>query len=135
MSFSLGGLAMTRDEVQGLVDAWARAVGACDEAALEGLTAPALQEGVLARTRGVHAAFAAVEVIPLQVVIEGDSVAWRWRLSGRHVGPIAGIAPSGEPSSVEGVNFQRIAEGRVVEHWTTVDLAPLAKKAASPPTK
>jgi predicted ester cyclase len=126
---------MTRDEVRDLVDAWARSVGALDEAALERLTSPALREGVLARSRGVRAAFADVEVVPLQVVIEGDSVAWRWRLSGRHVGPIAGIAPSGEPVSVEGVNFQRIGEGRVVEHWTTVDLAPLARKAASPPAK
>jgi hypothetical protein len=122
---AIGGLSMTRDEVRNRVDAWARAVGSCDVEALARLTAPALREGVVARTRGVHGAFRDVEVTPLQVVIEGDTVAWRWRLSGRHVGAIAGIAPSGEPASVEGVNFQRIVDGVVVDHWTTVDVSGL----------
>ncbi len=35
---------MTRDEIRGLVDAWAHAVQTCDVEALERLTTPPLRE-------------------------------------------------------------------------------------------
>jgi hypothetical protein len=115
---------MTRDEILSLVHAWARAVAACDVGVLERLVMPPLREAVVARTRAVHAAFEDVEVVPVQVVIEGDAVAWRWRLSGTHVGPIGAVAPSGARRAIEGVNFQRVRDGVVVDHWTIVDLGP-----------
>jgi predicted ester cyclase len=115
---------MTRDEILGLVQAWARAVAACDEGAIEQLVAPPLREAVMARTRGVHAAFEEVEIVATDVVVEGDAVAWRWRLAGKHVGAIGGVAPSGTRKEIEGVNFQRVRDGKVVDHWTIADLAP-----------
>jgi predicted ester cyclase len=118
---------MTRDETRALVDAWAHAVAICDADALERLTMPAIRAGVIARTRAVHAAFEGVEVTPVEVLIDGDSVAWRWRLAGKHVGAIGGVAPSRERRSIEGVNFQRVRDGAVVEHWTMVDLAGLSR--------
>jgi hypothetical protein len=118
---------MTRDEMMGLLDSWVRAVAACDVGALEQLVTPPLREPVAARTRAVHAAFKEVELAAVDVVIEGDRAAWRWRLSGVHVGAIGGIAPSGTRKAIEGVNFQRVVEGRVVEHWTMVDLAGLGR--------
>jgi hypothetical protein len=117
---------MTREEMLGVVDAWVRAVAACDVGALERLVAPPLREPVLGRTRAVHEAFRDVELAAVQVVIEGGTAAWRWRLSGVHVGAIGGIAPSGTRKAIEGVNFQRVVDGTVVEHWTMVNLAALA---------
>jgi hypothetical protein len=116
---------MTREEMLGVVDAWVRAVATCDVGALEALVTRALREPVVARTRGVHAAFAKVELAAVDVVIEGDRAAWRWRLSGMHVGALGGIAPSGARKTIEGVNFQRIVDGVVVDHWTMADLAGL----------
>jgi predicted ester cyclase len=55
------------------------------------------------------------------LVVEGDSIAWRWTLTGKHVGPFAGLAATGKTAALRGVNFQRIANGRVAEHWTLVD--------------
>jgi predicted ester cyclase len=121
---------MTRDEIVDLVTSWARAVAACDVDALNRLVAPPLRDGIAARTRAVHAAFAGVEVVPVQIVVEGDSVAWRWRLSGMHVGAIGGVAPSSPPGarrSIEGVNFQRLSGGVVVDHWTIADIAALSR--------
>lgn len=40
-----------------------------------------------------------------EVLCEGDRIAWRWSLR-------AGT------TTVTGVNFQRLAERRLVEHWT-----------------
>jgi predicted ester cyclase len=118
---------MTREETVDLVNAWARAVTACDLDALNRLVVPPLRDGVAARTRAVHTAFAEIEVVPVQIVAEGDAVAWRWRLTGTHVGAIGGVAPSGARKSIEGVNFQRLSGGVVVDHWTTVDLAALSR--------
>jgi predicted ester cyclase len=122
---------MTRDEIRDLVDAWARAVAACDIDALERLVGPSLREGIVQRTRAAHTAFKDVVVTPVQVLIDADNVAWRWRLTGTHVGAIGGVAPSGQRESIEGVNFQRVRDGAVVEHWTTVDIGPLARRASS----
>jgi predicted ester cyclase len=120
---------MTPDEIRNLVDGWASAVAACDVPALERLVAPHLREAVIGRARAVHSAFEAVEVTPVQVLIEQDGVAWRWRLAGRHIGAIGGHSPSGARRSIEGVNFQRVRDGAVVEHWTMVDLGALARSA------
>lgn len=121
---------MTREEILRVVGAWARAVETCDVGAFEQLVTPALREPVVARTRAIHAAFGEVEVRALahQAVVEDDTVAWRWRLSGVHVGSIGGIAPSGARRTIEGVNVQRMLDGTVVDHWTLVDLAPLQSR-------
>jgi predicted ester cyclase len=118
---------MTRDEMRILVDAWARGVAACDVDALERLVASPLREGVIGRTRAMHAAFSNVEVTVVQVVIDGDTIAWRWRLAGTHVGAIGSVPASGDRKAIEGVNFQRVLDGVIVDHWTTVDLAPLTR--------
>jgi predicted ester cyclase len=118
---------MTREEILGVVGSWARAVAACDVGALEGLVAEPLREAVVARTRAIHAAFEGVEVVAGDVVVEGDAAAWRWRLSGLHVGALAGVAPTRTRKTLEGANFQRLRGGIVVDHWTIVDLAALAR--------
>lgn len=116
---------MDRDGMQALVSAWARAVARNDAASLEAMVAPALREGVIGRARAVHAAFRDVAVEPVTIVVEGDAVAWRFRLRGRHVAALGGVAATQRNVVLEGVNFQRVRDGVVVEHWTTVDLGPL----------
>lgn len=116
-----------REDILAVVAAWARAVAGCDVGALDRLVAEPLRDGVIARTRAVHAAFAGIEVAPVHVVVENDAVAWRWRLSGRHVGALGGIPGSGAQRTIEGVNFQRVRDGVVTEHWTTVDLSGLSR--------
>jgi len=112
-----------REDILAVVDAWARAIAGCDVDTLERLVAAPLREGVIARTRAIHAAFSDVEVAAVHVVVENDAVAWRWRLSGRHVSAIGGMPASGARRTIHGVNFQRICDGVVTEHWTTADLS------------
>lgn len=77
-----------------------------------------------ARTAAVRAAFAEIDVQIEDLVVDrdGQSIAWRWVLRGTHVGTSAGLAPTGGRATLRGVNFQRIAGERVVEHWTLVDV-------------
>ena len=79
-------------------------------------------ESFKARAGAVRAAFADIEIMIDDLVVEGDSIAWRWALTGTHVGTFAGLAPTGRRASLRGVNFQRLKGDRVVEHWTLVDV-------------
>ena len=66
-------------------------------------------------------AFAALRIEALDVVAEADRVVIRARVSGRHVGPFAGMAATGREFSVEHTHIVRILDGKVVEHWANRD--------------
>jgi predicted ester cyclase len=59
------------------------------------------------------------------LVGERDMAAARWLWNGTHRGPFAGIAPTGRTVSVRGMDFYRLARGRIAEHWDVVDEAGL----------
>lgn len=77
-----------------------------------------------ARTAAVRAAFSQIDIQieDLMVDQDGEAIAWRWVLTGTHVGPFAGLAATGRRATLRGVNFQRIKSERVVEHWTLIDV-------------
>lgn len=75
-----------------------------------------------ARAAAVRAAFTDIDMAVDDLLVDGDAIAWRWTLTGTHVGAFAGIAPTGRRIPLRGVNFQRVQQGRVVEHWTLVDV-------------
>jgi len=63
-----------------------------------------------ARAEAVRRALSDLTLRIDALIIEGDSIAWRWTL--------CGVTPSGERTSVRGANFQRLKDGRVVSHWS-----------------
>jgi predicted ester cyclase len=75
-----------------------------------------------ARAAVVRAAFADIEIRVEDLLVDGNAIAWRWTLTGTHVGPFAGLTPTGRRATLRGVNFQRLEGDRVVEHWTLVDV-------------
>src|SRR5437588_9512585 len=56
------------------------------------------------------------------IVAERDLVVLRWHLVGRHVGPFLGIAPTGKPCVIRGIDMYRVRDGRMAEHWNVVDM-------------
>ena len=130
---------MDRAKIKQIVDQWAAAVAARDLDALSALVAddvvdtsgatPSMgRETFRKRAATVGAAFGDIDVRVEDLVIENDRAAWRWLLSGAHVGTFAGVAPTGRRASFRGINFQRFDNGKVVEHWTMVDAASLMKQ-------
>jgi len=86
---------------------------------------PAPSKGVesfKARAAAVRAAFADIQIAVDDLLVDGDAIAWRWTLTGTHVGPFADLAPTGCRATLRGVNFQRLKDGRVAEHWTLADV-------------
>ncbi|MGH2618619.1 MAG: ester cyclase, partial [Thermomicrobiales bacterium] len=56
-----------------------------------------------------------------QAVAEGDLVALRWIGQGAHEGEFGGIAATGKPVTLEGINIFRIECGKIVEVWSEMD--------------
>jgi steroid delta-isomerase-like uncharacterized protein len=62
------------------------------------------------------------------IFAEGDRVAYRWSTRGTHLGDWLGIPPTGNHMAATGISIFRIAGGKVVEGWTSMDLSPTDEK-------
>lgn len=58
-------------------------------------------------------------------IAEGDKVVSRITAYGTHVGELLGVAPTGRRLTMTGIAIHRVAEGRLVEHWSQIDLIGL----------
>lgn len=85
-------------------------------------------EGFKSRTRAMHAAIRDIEVVVEDLLVDGDKVAWRWKLTGIHHGPFLGVAPTGKRVTLTGINIQRVANGTVIEHWSNADQLGLLRQ-------
>jgi steroid delta-isomerase-like uncharacterized protein len=61
-------------------------------------------------------------------VSEGDRVVTRWVLTGTHRGAFQGIPASGKEVRVNGIEFNRVVDGKFVEHASQFDLAGLMRQ-------
>jgi predicted ester cyclase len=117
---------MNRPEIDVLVQRWVAAVAegnvdAFDELLSEdvldrsGPTESRGRDAFKARARAVRDALSHVQVTVDDLLVDGDAIAWRWTLTGTAKTRV----------TIRGANFQKLREGRVVEHWTIADLAQL----------
>jgi steroid delta-isomerase-like uncharacterized protein len=124
---------MDRHDIERLVERWTKAIAGgqldtfdeilssdvCDR------SGPGEVRGVETfklRAAAVRAAFSEIDLRVEDLVVDGSTIAWRWALTGTHVGPFAGVAATGRRVTLRGVNFQRLAGDRVTEHWTLADV-------------
>lgn len=55
------------------------------------------------------------------MVADDDNVALAYRATGTHDGAFLGIAPTGKPIDVRGVQITRFVEGKMAERWGSSD--------------
>jgi predicted ester cyclase len=72
--------------------------------------------------------FPGCQLVIDDILVEEDRVAVRLRLVGEHKGEFMGIDPTARPIVVNGQTMLTFKDGRVVERWTTVDLAALLRQ-------
>jgi steroid delta-isomerase-like uncharacterized protein len=124
---------MDRPEIERLVKRWTQAIAdgrpeVFDELLADDIvdrSGPSPGHGVesfKARAVAVRAAFSDIQIVVDDLVVEGEVIAWRWTLTGTHVGPFAGLSPTNRRASLRGVNFQRTRGGKIAEHWTMIDV-------------
>lgn len=49
-----------------------------------------------------------------EIIIDGDSAAYRWTIKGTHLGEYHGIAPTGKPVVVTGITILHFEHGKIV---------------------
>lgn len=84
---------------------------------------PPGREGAKTFVAQLQAAFSNIDQSVDDVVAEGDKVAARWTFTADHTGEFLGVPASGKRITVGGLEIDRIADGKVAEAWTQVDMA------------
>jgi predicted ester cyclase len=74
------------------------------------------------------AAFSDMKVSVEDSVTEGDRVAVRFVVSGRHSGPFMGIAPTGKQIKVSGTGIFRVVDGKSTDNWVNFDALGLLQQ-------
>ena len=73
-------------------------------------------------------AFPHYALVPEDVVAQDDKVAVRARFQGTQSGDLMGIAPTGKWVDVPFIIIYRMANGRIAEHWMSIDQMELLKQ-------
>jgi steroid delta-isomerase-like uncharacterized protein len=71
--------------------------------------------------RKFREAFPGVEVVVDDAISEGDRVAARCTVRGRHEGHTLGFAATSRPVEFTGMTFARVRDGKIVEAWNNFD--------------
>src|ERR687897_1523620 len=75
-------------------------------------------------------AFSITSFTIVEQIAEGDTVVTKYRQSGVSRGEIAGLPPTGEEDTVEGIHIHRISGGKITEEWSTLDVVPVWENLA-----
>jgi steroid delta-isomerase-like uncharacterized protein len=78
-------------------------------------------------------AFSNVEMQIDSLVAEGDMVATHWTARGTNTGELMGIAPTGREVTVEGIQFDRIQDGKIVESQGLFDALGMLQQLGAVP--
>ena len=71
--------------------------------------------------RNFRSAFPDIEVIVEDMVSEGDKVAARCRVRGKHQSDSLGFAATLQPMEITGITIVRVHDGKIVEAWNNFD--------------
>ena len=92
-------------------------------------------DGVRDTMRFLAAAFAEQRFDVRQTIEEDDRVVVHATHSGRHIGPIIGIAPTNREFSYDHIHILRFANGKVVEHWGVHDFLTFMQQVGASPAQ
>src|ERR687897_381662 len=87
-------------------------------------TLPPGTEGLKQLIAAYRTAFPDLKMTLDDIFAEGEMVAFRWSVSGTHLGDWLGVPPTGNHVRATGITVFRIAGGKAVESWTSIDLSP-----------
>lgn len=77
--------------------------------------------GVKAKVAALRAGFPDLRFTLEELVGEDEVVAARYHWRGTHRGSFLGIPPTGRTVLVRGMDFYRLRDEKIVEHWDIVD--------------
>ena len=86
------------------------------------------REAVKDYSAAFRAALADFHHVVEDQIAEGDKVVSRISAYGTHVGELLGVKPTGQRLTMTGIAIHRIADGRLAEHWSQIDLIGLLQR-------
>lgn len=89
------------------------------------------REELKAQMRGVREAFADFSATVEDIVAEGDTVAMRLRLRGKHVGEFMGVPATDREVEIENMVFTRFEDGKIAERWVQPDMLDLMQQVGA----
>jgi steroid delta-isomerase-like uncharacterized protein len=115
--------------VRGFYEAWStQGVAAFDQFCAPSFVDHALPPGVPPTLAGAKmavavlaTAFPDLRTTAEELVAEGDTVVGRMYCSGTHLGDFQGVPPTGKHVKIASFDMFRIADGKLVEHWSVSD--------------
>ena len=140
------GAAVSEEENKAVIRRWIEAHNERDLEAEADVLAPGLVvhvpaapgplEGLEAwrRFSGSFAeAFPDLRLSVQDIAAEGDTVAARVDFRGTHRGEFQGIPPTGKEVAFSSMEFNRVRDGKVEEHWVELDLLGLMRQLGAIP--
>ena len=85
-------------------------------------------EGQRQATQSFIAAFPDLHFTIDDLVADDDRVAWRWTMTGTHLGALGPFPASGRPVTLHGISLLRVAEGKIVEDRVRADMVGLLQQ-------
>ncbi len=70
---------------------------------------------------------------PLAVVGEGEDVLVHWRLTGVHTGTLLGVAATGRPVAIDGMDHFVVRDGKIVSNFVVFDQMDYARQLGMMP--
>lgn len=61
-------------------------------------------------------------------LVQGDLVAFRWRATGAHTGPLGPAPATGKQIAIEGLIIDQVVGGKVQERWEQFDQSLMLKQ-------
>ena len=90
-------------------------------------------EGLAEMVQGYRDAIRGLTVTIDQQFTEGDYVATRFTIRGRHEGELMGAAPTGRDVEFTGLTVSRCRDGKIEEEWELVDTVSLLQQVGALP--
>ena len=78
-------------------------------------------EAMKRRLAAVRDAFPDAHLDIEDFAASADTVWWRWRFTATHQRDFMAVPPTGKQVETTGVNIERIADGKIIEHWSFSD--------------
>ena len=85
---------------------------------------PPGSEGLKQEITAYRTAYPEVKATVDDIFAGGDRVALRWSARGTHLGEWLDIPPTGQHFTMSGISIYRIAEGKAVEGWNSIEVNP-----------
>ena len=89
------------------------------------------RQGLKRRVARIRAAFQPRHRLH-DVIVDSDSVAVRWTLSGIHSAEFLGLQPTWKPVEFDGVDMYAMRRGRMAAHWNVVNLWAFYRQVGGP---